>query len=108
MDTSEAYITNEAYLQQILSNVAVGIAIFQGTDFIIEVANPGVCAIWGRTQADVLGKPLFVALPEAAGQGFEELLTDVMRTRQSFTGRELPATINRNGQLTTVYFDFVY
>jgi PAS domain S-box-containing protein len=108
MNTSETYITSEAYLQKIFSNVAVGIAIFQGTDFIIEVANPGVCAIWGRTQADVLGKPLFVALPEAAGQGFEELLADVMRTKQPFTGRELPATINRNGQLTTVYFDFVY
>ncbi len=99
---------NEAYLQRIFNRAAVGIAIFQGPSFVIEVANPGVCVLWGRTEADVLGKPLFEALPEAAGQGFEEILADVMRTNQPFIGRELPATSNRNGQFTTVYFDFVY
>lgn len=99
---------SEAYLQRIFSSAAVGIALFRGPTFIIDVANPGVCIIWGRTEADVLGKPLFDALPEAAGQGFEEILATVMRTNQPFTGRELPATINRNGQLMTVYFDFVY
>ncbi|MBC7568917.1 MAG: PAS domain-containing protein, partial [Spirosoma sp.] len=108
METSEAYFTSEAYLQQVFTHAAVGIAMFSGPDFIINVANPVVCTLWGRTEADVLGKPLFVALPEAAGQGFEELLTDVMQTNQPFIGKELPATINRNGQLHTVYFDFVY
>lgn len=70
----------EAYLQQIFRNVAVGIAIFRGPDFVIEVANPAICALWSRTEADVLGKPLLVALPKLTGQGFEELLTEVMRT----------------------------
>lgn len=100
--------TSDAYLHQIFRKVAVGIAIFRGPDFVIEMANPAVCALWGRTEADVLGKPVFLALLEAAGQGFEELLTDVMRTNQPFVGKELPVTINRSGQLHTVYFDFVY
>lgn len=99
---------NAAYLQRVFRSAAVGMAIFQGPTFIIEVANPNVCALWGRTEAQVTGKPLFEALPEAAGQGFEELLTEVMRTGIPFVGNELPATINRNGQLVTVYFDFVY
>lgn len=99
---------SEAYLQRIFTYTAVGIAILRGPDFIIELANPGVCILWGRTEADVLGKPLFEALPEVTGQGFEALLTNVMQTGQAFIGKELPATINRDGQLTAVYFDFVY
>lgn len=99
---------NAVYLQRVFRSAAVGIAIFEGPTFIVEVANPNVCAIWGRTEAQVLGKPLFEALPEAAGQGFEELMAEVMRTGTPFTGSELPATIYRDGQLETVYFDFVY
>lgn len=100
--------TSEAYLQQIVTRTAVGIAIFQGADFVIEVANPAVCVLWGRTEADVLGKPLLVALPELTDQGFGKLLTNVMLTKQPFVGKELPATINRDGRLITGYFDFVY
>lgn len=100
--------TTEAYLQQIFTSAAVGIAIFRGPDFVIEVANPAICTLWSRSEADVLGKPLLVALPELTGQGFEELLTDVLRTNQTFVGKELPATISRNGKLTAGYFDFVY
>lgn len=100
--------TSNVCLQQIFRNVAVGIAIYQGPDFAIEMANPAMCLILGRTEAEVLGKPLFVALPELAGQGFEELLADATRTNQPFVGKELPATINRNGHSDTVYFDFVY
>lgn len=106
--TRQQVEASAAYLQRVFRSATVGLAIFEGPTFIIEVANPNVCAIWGRTEAQVLGKPLFEALPEAAGQGFEELLAGVMRTGKPFTGSELPATLLRNGQLETVYFDFVY
>ena len=108
IETHRQAEANTAYLQRVFRSAAAGMAIFQGPNFVIEVANPNVCAIWGRTEAQVLGKPLFEALPEAAGQGFEELLMNVMATRQPFVGKELPAIINRNGQFITVYFDFVY
>ncbi|GAB4019387.1 hypothetical protein GCM10028808_56980 [Spirosoma migulaei] len=104
----QAVKANADYLQRVFRSAAVGMAIFEGPQFVIEVANPSVCAIWGRTEAQVLGKPLFEALPEAAGQGFEELLAGVMATSQPFVGKELPAIIYRQGQFTTVYFDFVY
>ena len=108
VEARQAVEANAAYLQRVFQSAAVGMAIFEGPSFVIEVANPSVCAIWGRTEAQVMGKPLFEALPEAAGQGFEELLMNVMATRQPFVGKELPAIINRNGQFITVYFDFVY
>lgn len=99
---------SEAYLSRIFKHTAVAMAIFQGPNFIIEVANPRVCTLWDRTEAQVLGRPLFEALPEIAGQGFEELLTQVLETGQPFVGTEIPGTLHRNGRLDTVYFDFVY
>ena len=86
----------------------VAVAVFRGPRYVIELANPAVCKIWGRTAAQVLGLPLFEALPEAAGQGFEELLDGVLATGVPYVARELPSTLDRHGQRDTVYWNFVY
>jgi two-component system sensor histidine kinase VicK len=56
----------------------------------------------------VKNKPLFVALPEASGQGFEELLTNVFTTGERFVANELPVTLTRNGILETTWINFIY
>lgn len=99
---------DERLLNAMIRQTPLGVAIFRRPDSVIERANPTVCQIWDRTPKQVVGKPLFEVLPEAAGQGFEELLASVYETGIPFEGKELPATIERNGQLETVYFDFVY
>jgi signal transduction histidine kinase len=75
---------------------------------VVELANPGICAIWNRTEAQLLGKPVFAVLTESADHGFEELLTGVLRTGVPFVGHELPVPFLRDGQTQTVYVDFVY
>ena len=95
-------------LNAMFSQTPLGIAIFRGAEFIVELANPAVCRLWGRTPAQVIDKPLFEVLSEVAGQGFEELLEGVLQTGQPFVGTELPVILERDGQLDTVYFDFVY
>ncbi|QKZ14309.1 PAS domain-containing protein [Spirosoma sp. KUDC1026] len=99
---------SEARLRRIFHHAPTAIGIFRGPNFIIELANPNLCTLWGRTEEQVLGKPLFEALPEARGQGFEELLTGVRTTGRSFVGTEVPILLKRNEQLEMVYFDFVY
>ena len=99
---------SEARLRRIFRHAPTAIGIFSGPGFIIELANSNLCTLWGRTQDQVLGKPLFEALPETYGQGFEELLVGVRTTGRSFVGNELPVTLKRNGQFETVYFDLVY
>ena len=86
----------------------VAVAIFRGPHYVIELANPAVCAIWGRTVDQVLGKPLFEALLEAAGQGFEELFDGVLATGVPYVATELPSTLDRAGHRDTVYWNFVY
>ncbi|GAA3925679.1 hypothetical protein GCM10022406_09550 [Hymenobacter algoricola] len=94
--------------EQVRVREQVAVAIFRGPRYVIELANPAVCAIWGRTAEQVLGKPLFEALPEAAGQGFEQQLDGVLATGVPYVATELPSTFSRGGQLDTVYWNFVY
>ena len=98
------------WLHSLFIQAPTAIAIFRGPQYVIELANPSVCRLWGRRPEQVLGKPLFEALPEAAGQGFEQLLAGVLATNEPFIGKELPARLARleDGGLEDVYFNFVY
>jgi PAS domain S-box-containing protein len=96
------------HLEDLFAQAPVAIAIFRGPRYVIELANPAVCAMWGRTAEQTLGTPLFELLPEAAGQGFEELLDGVMATGVPHVAHELPSLIDRDGRRETVYWNFVY
>jgi PAS domain S-box-containing protein len=85
--------------------VAIGIA--KGSEYIIEMANDNLLEVWGRS-ADVVGKPLFEAVPELSGQGYRELLDQVRETGEPFYGYEHPVRLNRGGKEEVFYFDFVY
>ena len=97
-------------LHSLFNQAPVGFAVFQGPRYVIEQANRAVCRLWGRTPEQVLGKPLFEALPEAAGQGFEQLLDGVLETGVPYVGKELPVRLARldGGGVEEVYFNFVY
>ncbi|MES2388302.1 MAG: PAS domain S-box protein [Bacteroidota bacterium] len=86
----------------------VGIAIFRGPEYIVDLINPPLLEIYNQTEEQMLGKPVFDVLSAARGLGFEELLDDVRLTGKSFRGNDLPAPLVRNGILETVYLDFVY
>ncbi|RYY21111.1 MAG: PAS domain S-box protein [Cytophagaceae bacterium] len=95
-------------LQRIVEQAPVAIAVYRGPQYTIELANPLVCALWGRTQAQAVGTPLFELLPEVAGQGYEELLAGVLATGEPHVAQEMPSIIDRNGRRDTVYWNFVY
>ena len=86
----------------------MAITVVRGPNYVIELANPAVCAMWGRTQQQAVGTPLFDLLPEAAGQGFEELLDGVMATGRPHVAYEVPSLIDRHGRRDTVYWDFKF
>jgi len=95
-------------LQRIFEQAPVAIAVYRGPQFIIEFANPTVCRLWGRERDQIIGLGLFEALPEVAGMGYEELLTDVMTTGKPHVAHAMEAQHDRNGSRETVYWDFVY
>lgn len=84
------------------------VAILRGPQFVVELATPAMCEIWNRSLRQLLGRPIFAVLTEAAGQGFEELLTGVLQTGIPFEGRELPVMLIRDGKPQPVLVSFVY
>jgi PAS domain S-box-containing protein len=95
-------------LLRIFEQAPVAIAVYRGPHFIIELANPTVCRLWGRQQEQIIGLGLFEALPEVAGMGYEELLTNVMTTGNPHVAHAMEAVHERDGRRDIVYWDFVY
>ncbi|WP_191906427.1 PAS domain-containing protein [Hymenobacter baengnokdamensis] len=95
-------------LYSLLQQAPVAFAYLEGPEHIITLANPLVCRLWDRQPEEVIGLPLLVALPEIQGQGFDQLLAEVLRTAQPFHGTEVPAVLKRQGQLETAYVTFTY
>jgi len=84
------------------------IALLRGPDFVIEMVNQAYHQLVGHR--DAVGLPLFEALPDARGQGFEELLAQVFATGEPFVGRGLRLAIQREpgGPLTEAFIDLLY
>ncbi|WP_426493109.1 PAS domain-containing sensor histidine kinase [Hymenobacter sp. 102] len=96
-------------LQRIFEQAPVAIAIMRGPKFVVEQANTAIGAIWGRNPADILGRPYFEAVAETAGQGFEQILAEVVRTGEPHLLNEMPVRFNRShtGRPDQAYINFV-
>jgi len=95
-------------LFDLFMNAPVAVAILQDINFVYEFVNERMLEYLGRTREQVIEKPVFKVLPETAGQGFEELLTEVVATGKRYAGNETLVNIERNGQLEETYINFLY
>ena len=69
------------------------LAVLRGPDHVFALVNDAYYQLVGHRS--VVGKPVWEALPEVRGQGFEALLDGVLATGEPFVGRELPITVAR-------------
>jgi signal transduction histidine kinase/PAS domain-containing protein len=97
-------------LQRLFEQAPVAMALFQGPDYVIELANQPMATIWGRTLAQTLGQPVFTALPYVQNQGFEALFAEVLTQGTEHTLPEVPVIIDRahTDQPTLGYFNLTY
>lgn len=99
---------SEKNLRNMVVQAPVAMCILLGPDHIIEVANQSMIKLWGKKEKDVMGKPVFDALPDAREQGLEKLMYDVYVTGETFNASEMPVSLLRDGKLEVVYQNFVY
>jgi PAS domain S-box-containing protein len=83
------------------------IAILQGEDFIITMANDAIIEQWGKGK-DVIGKRFLTLLPELDAQGFGKLLQNVYTTGTPYNAYEMPIQLERNGETSLSYYNFIY
>jgi len=97
------------HLRSLFMQAPTPIVILRGPDHVVELANPMTCAVWGRSEDEVVGRPLLDVLPELRDQPFKPMLDEVYRTGVAQSGKEAPARVDRrDGTHDTVYFNFVY
>ncbi|HEY5799389.1 MAG TPA: ATP-binding protein [Burkholderiaceae bacterium] len=92
-----------------LFNQAPGfVAVLTGPRHVFELVNEAYYQLVGHRE--IVGKPVWEALPEVAGQGFEELLDKVYESGQPFVGRALKLVVQRepDGPLSEIYVDLLY
>jgi len=94
-----------AAIANLFEHTPVPIAIFRGPELVFELANAAYRQVVDR---DPRGKPILEAMPEARGQGFDELLLQVMRTGRPHVARDNLVRLVRNGVLQDTYFTYVY
>lgn len=86
----------------------VAVAIIDRDDLVFRMANPFYGFLVGRKPDDLVGKSLLDALPELAGQGFDQLLNQVVNTGTAYIANEVAVDLVRNNTLETIYVDLTY
>jgi len=98
--------------QQLLATVfeqaPVGIFVVKGPTYVLEVVNEQAAALLGHSQAQLLGRPYFEAVPELVGQGFPDWLRQVWESGQAAYFTEVPAQLAYHPPGQLGYFNFVY
>ena len=83
-------------------------ALLQGPEHRFVLTNPAYHQLIGHR--NVIGLPVREAVPEIEGQGFLELLDNVLATGEPFVGKDVKIVLQRTpgGIEETRYLDFVY
>ncbi|WP_199269722.1 ATP-binding protein [Mucilaginibacter lacusdianchii] len=93
----------EQMLRALFLKAPVAISVYRGTQHVIEVANDMMLSYWGRSAEETLGKPLFEAIPELEGQGFDQIMERVYTYNERFVLDETPVNLIRYGTPETIY-----
>ncbi|MEV4281525.1 GAF domain-containing protein [Actinoplanes xinjiangensis] len=82
-------------------------AALSGPAHVVEAANPAFFSTIGQERART-GVPVAELMPELAGQGFLDLLDQVYRSGEPYTGRDARVVLGVGAQAREVFFDFTY
>lgn len=84
------------------------VAVLRGPQHVFEFVNAAYRQLIGNR--DIIGRPLYDALPDVRGQGFDQLLDHVLASGEPYVGREVPLTLQYapGGEPDLRYVDFVY
>ncbi|RZL48959.1 MAG: PAS domain S-box protein [Pedobacter sp.] len=103
-----AFRKSEENFRKLILQAPIGMIILRGQDHYVELVNDTYLQLVGKGRNNFADKPLWDAMPEAKTLGFDHILKKVLQTGKSHHGNEQPLNIIRNGELQTVYINYVY
>jgi len=96
------------HLRSLFDQAPGFVAVLMGPKHVFELANKAYYQLVGHRE--IIGKAVWDALPEVAGQGFEQYLEAVFTTGKPWATRAMPIAVQRepNGPIEQRYVDLVY
>lgn len=106
---AEKEIALKETLQNLFRQSPAAIAIMEGPEFIFVSANNYYCAMVGRNEQSLIGKPLAEAFPEIVQQGVVDLYQQVYLTGETMEMVEREIALLKDGskELTSNFFNSV-
>jgi PAS domain S-box-containing protein len=102
-------LTDESsHLRNLFQQAPGMAAVLRGQDCVVEMVNEAFYLMVGHRP--ILGKPMFDALPDLAGQGLEGLLARVFHSGQPYVGREVKLVLQpaADAARSEIYIDVVF
>lgn len=99
---------SERNLRLMILQAPVAIAIIRDVDYRVEIANNLALKLWGRTEEQVLNKPMFESMPELLSQGIKDFVDDVVKTGNRFSTSEMPVNFEDDGYEGVAYINFLF
>jgi PAS domain S-box-containing protein len=96
------------HLRSLFDQAPGFVAVLMGPKHVFEMVNAAYYQLVGHRE--LIGKAVWEALPEVAGQGYEELLNGVYTTGERWAARAMPISVQRerDGAIAQRYIDLVY
>ncbi len=98
---------SEKRFRDSVEQAPMGIAVFKGPDYVVELANEAYLVIIDKNADTLIGHPFFETHPELE-EAIKPLFTQVISTRQPFYGNEFPVNLKRMDRIEVAYFNMVY
>ncbi|KIC95911.1 PAS domain-containing sensor histidine kinase [Flavihumibacter solisilvae] len=99
---------SEGNFRNLVQTAPVAMCILMGPEHVVTVASDEMIRLWGKPEEQVMNKPIFMGLPDARGQGLEEIIKKVYETGELFVANEQPVDLYRDDKVETIYQNFVY
>ena len=108
VDAMARLLAERARFAELFEQAPSFMALLRGSDHRFELANPAYRRLVGGR--DLIGRTVAEALPEAAAQGFVELLDRVYRTDETFAAdsARIALTNGTDGSADERVLDFVF
>lgn len=107
-DSVRLLANSREHVRAIIEQAPVGIAMLTGPEHIIEIANPAILRIWGRSEAEVVGSPHETVRPELRGQPVNGWLREVYETGMPKINTEFMVNLHHNGGLREAIVNSIY
>ncbi|WP_342646883.1 PAS domain-containing sensor histidine kinase [Mucilaginibacter sp. CSA2-8R] len=114
IETTEKVSANEELarsresLMLIMRSAPVAMVVFNGPDFVVEIANDKALKLWGRSADAVIGKPILEGISEFKGQGFEQIFDEVFKAGSSIQLKEKLVCLSSGQKTESIYLDLSY